>query len=94
MATLTSSSVFSSLPQELQEYITACEHLLSSLFHPDHAPLSAMEQKILEYYVEEVQAHLLEPQTTNKSRELYLPDEKVEAIGEVLERTLVTLDEN
>jgi hypothetical protein len=45
-----------------------------------------MEQKILEYYVEEVQAHLLEPQTTNKSRELYLPDEKVEAIGEVLER--------
>ena len=86
MATLTSSSVFSSLPQELQEYITACEHLLSFLFQPDHAPLSATEQEILEYYVEEVQAHLLAPQTTNRSREQYLPNEEVKAIRDVLER--------
>ena len=67
MATLTSSSVFSSLPQELQEYITACEHLLSFLFHPDHAPLSIMEREILHYYMEELRAHLLAPQRTEEA---------------------------
>jgi hypothetical protein len=86
MGTLTPSSVFSSLPQELQAYIQACEHLMSAFFHPDHAPLSVTEQEILQYYIEELQAHLLAPQTTNRSREQYLPNEEVKAIRDVLER--------
>jgi hypothetical protein len=60
MATLTPSSL-SCLHQEIQEYIRACEHLLSSSLSSEHTPLSAMERQVLEYYAEELHKHLLAP---------------------------------
>ena len=66
MAAVTPSCV-SSLRSEIQEYIRACEHLLSSSLTSDHAPLSIMEREILHYYIEELRANLLAPQCTEEA---------------------------
>jgi hypothetical protein len=53
-----------SLRKEIQDYIRACEHLLSEAASADHVPFSVMERQFIQYYAEELRAHFPVPQAT------------------------------
>ncbi len=61
MATPLPSAYTSTLRKELLEYIRSSERLMYSTIPSSERPLSNEEREIVEYYLEELKAHLLAP---------------------------------
>ena len=57
-----SCTPFSPLRSEIHEFVRSCEIILSSSVFVGKTPLSLVERKIIQYYSEELKAHLLNTQ--------------------------------
>ena len=61
-----SFSPFSSIREEVQDYLNSCEHLLAAVTLPTAPRFSKQELELLEYYASEIAEKILLHQVQNK----------------------------